>query len=287
MKAKAIIVLIVTVVVCHHAGAWGLVKGEVKDPAAPKVLLIGDSILGGYHYAAMRALEGRATVDLYANPYNQSHRIWHEELRGILASNGPYAVIHFNLGLHGWRKGDIPEGQFEALTLKCLETINQGAPGAVVIWASTTPVVTTNTPPMLDPEVNPVIIGHNAMAKAVMDQHGIPIDDLYTLMVSHLEMTHGDRFHWNGEGCEVMGKAVARAVEAQLPAPVHTGAPTGDNGKPVMMSVTLVNEGAAPAKLKASFEAQGFTIAPAVMDQELAAGAVLRIPVTLRAATPR
>lgn len=202
--------------------AWGLVKGEVQDPVLPRVLLIGDSIVGGYGPTVGKLLEGRATVDVYGNPYNQANNNWHSELKGILASNGPYAVIHFNLGLHGYRKGDIPEGKFEALTAKCVETLHQGAPGAKIIWASTTPIVTTNRPFALDPEVNPVIVDHNARAARVMKQYGIPVNDLYGLILPHLDRSHGDRFHWQGEGYTLMGEAVAHIVEAQLPSRQYT-----------------------------------------------------------------
>jgi lysophospholipase L1-like esterase len=198
------------------AWGWGLVTAEVKDPKLPRVLLIGDSIVGGYRYAVARQLEGKVTVDIYGNPYNQANNNWHAELKSILSSNGPYAVIHFNLGLHGWRKGDIPEGKFETLTAKCVETIRQGTPEARIIWASTTPVVTTNRPYALDPEVNPVIVDHNARAARVMQTHGIPVNDLYTLIRPHVDLSHGDRFHWQGEAYALMGQAVARAIEAQL-----------------------------------------------------------------------
>ncbi len=146
------------------AGGWGLVKADVKDPALPKVLLIGDSILGDYAVSATRHLDGKATGDRYGNPYNQANNVWHKDVSGILATNGPYAVVHFNLGLHGYRKGDIPEGQFAALTHKCVETIRQGAPAAKIVWASTTPVVTDSTPFALHVDINPVIVAHNAMA---------------------------------------------------------------------------------------------------------------------------
>lgn len=198
------------------AWGWGFIKGDVKDPALPKVLLIGDSILGGYRFTVVNRLEGKATVDAYGNPYNQANNNWHSELKSLLSSNGPYAVIHFNLGLHGWRTNDIPHGQFEPLTTRCVETLRENAPGARIIWASTTPVTTTNRPFALHPLINPVIVEHNAMAAAVMKRLDIPINDLYALVLPHLDLMHGDQFHWQGKGYELMGEAVARSIEAQL-----------------------------------------------------------------------
>ena len=215
-KAKRIVLSVLMVAISASAWAWGLVKAEVKDPKLPKVLLIGDSIMGGYWFDATKQLEGKATVDTWGNPYNQANNSWHTELKGVLTSNGPYAVIHFNVGLHGWRKGDIPEGQYETLTSKCVETIRQYAPGATILWARTTPIVTTNRPFALDPVANAVIVSHNAMAASVMQKYGIPVVDLYTVMLPHLEWSHGDRVHWEGNAYHLMGNAVARAIEAAL-----------------------------------------------------------------------
>ena len=211
-----LILSVVAVAMSASAGEGRLMKAEVKDPNLPKVLLIGDSILGGYRFTVAKQLEGKATVDIWGNPYNQAANSWHMELKGVLSSNGPYAVIHFNLGLHGYRKGDIPEGKFEPLTSKCVETIRQYAPGAKIIWASTTPVVTTNQPFALNPAINSVIVEHNAMAAKVMHKYGIPINDLYSLMAPRVSLSHGDGFHWDGDAYGRMGEAVARAIEAEL-----------------------------------------------------------------------
>jgi len=209
---------VVAVSISANAWAWGLLKAEVQDPKLPKVLLIGDSITAGYKWCVTKELAGTATVDAYCNPYNQAANSWHSELKGVLSSNGPYVVIHFNIGLHGWRKGDIPEGQFEPLTGKCIETIREYAPGARIVWASTTPILTTNRPFALDPAKNSAIVAHNAMAAKVMKKYDIPINDLYTMLLPHLDWSHGDSCHWDGEAGWLMGKAVARAIEAQLQA---------------------------------------------------------------------
>ena len=205
--------------ICSSAWGWGFVKGEVKDPKLPKILLIGDSITAGYKWVVTRDLADKATVDAYCNPYNQACNAWHTELKEVLEKNGPYAVIHFNLGLHGWRKGDIPEGQFEPLTRKCVETIRKYAPDAKIIWASTTPVVTKTEPFALEPEINPIIVEHNAMAAKVMKECGIPINDLYAVMLPNLSMSNGDNVHWkDAKAGDLMGGAVAKAVIEQLEA---------------------------------------------------------------------
>ncbi|OGV72467.1 MAG: hypothetical protein A3K19_16620 [Lentisphaerae bacterium RIFOXYB12_FULL_65_16] len=198
------------------ACAWGLEQCAIKDPGLPRVLLIGDSILGGYRSVVARQLEGKANVDAYCNPYSQANNEWHDELKVILKGNS-YDVIHFNMGLHGYQKGRIPVGQFETLMRRCVETLRRNAPLAAIIWASTTPVTMKDKPKELDPENNPVVIGHNAMAAKLMQECKIPVNDLYGLVAPKTELMLGDTVHWTGPGYELMGQAVAKSVLAHLP----------------------------------------------------------------------
>lgn len=48
-----------------------------------------------------------------------------------------------------------------------------------------------NKPGELDPEINPVIVEHNAMAAKVMNEEGLPINDLGGLMKGHLDLAQG------------------------------------------------------------------------------------------------
>ncbi|MFM2167446.1 MAG: hypothetical protein RIS79_1817, partial [Verrucomicrobiota bacterium] len=100
----------------HSDGkGWKLNQATIKDPKRPRVLLIGDSILSGYMAHAIKKLDGTAYVDAWVNPYNQSEHLNTKILPEVLAK-GPYDVIHFNMGLHGWQEGRIKPGTFEPLT---------------------------------------------------------------------------------------------------------------------------------------------------------------------------
>lgn len=203
----------------HSGGSkgWGVQKAEIKDPQLPRVLLIGDSILNGYRATVAKALEGKANVDAWVNPLHQASGGLHEQLKGVLAG-GPYAVIHFNMGLHGWSKGRIPEGQFIPLTRKLVQTIRDNALRASLIWASSTPVTVKGEPGKLNPEINPIIVEHNRMAAQVMAEENIPVNDLYALMVTKLNLAAGDQFHWKQEAKVIQGQAVAEIVAKYLPA---------------------------------------------------------------------
>lgn len=117
---------------------WGVREAKVKNPNLPRVLLIGDCILNGYLATVVHELEGKANVDAWVNPSQQASEGLHDNLRDILGSHN-YAVIHFNMGLHGWAKSGIPDGQFIPLTRKLLETLRTNAPNARLIWATRLP----------------------------------------------------------------------------------------------------------------------------------------------------
>ena len=193
-------------------------KTPVEDKSRPRVLLIGDSILNGYLPGVTKALEGKAYVDAWVTPTSQGDKSLPRQISEVLAQ-GPYQVIHINLGLHGWQKGRIPEGQYESLSHTMVQAFKQHAPKAALIWASTTPVTRQDHPGELDPEINPVIVEHNAMAAKAMKDEGVPIDDLNALMMQHLDLARGDRFHWKPEGTALLVGMVSETLLKALDKP--------------------------------------------------------------------
>ena len=190
---------------------WRLEQAKLGDAKLPRVLLIGDSILNGYGAGVTKALAGKAYVDAWVNPYSQASYRLDVMIAEVLA-HGPYDVIHFNMGLHGWQKGRIPEGKFEPLTKALVQALRTNAPRAALIWASSTPVTVKGQPGAADPEINPVIVEHNRMAAAVMNELHVPINDLYALLAPHLELARGDQFHWTAPAYNMLADAVTQAV---------------------------------------------------------------------------
>lgn len=194
----------------HSDGkGWRVERAVVTDATRPRVLLIGDSILNGYLSAVIKVLEGKAYVDAWVNPYWQSAQL--NQMLSEVLTNGRYDVIHFNMGLHGWPKGRIQEGAFTPLTQKYVEVLKAKQPQAKLIWASTTPVLMKGQP-ALNPEINSIILEHNRLAAEVMTEMNVPVNDLYSVVVTHLEFGRGDGFHWQTSGYELLGKAVSDAV---------------------------------------------------------------------------
>lgn len=202
----------------HSDGkGWKLEQAAITDPKRPRVLLIGDSILGGYGKDVTAALKGVAYVDLWVNPYNQSAHL--NKLLGEVLDKGPYDVVHFNMGLHGWQKGRIKDGTFEPLTKAYVEVIRAKLPRARIIWASSTPVTVKGKPAELDPEINPIIVEHNRMAAKVMAELKVPVNDFYALLVDRRDLARGDSFHWTGPAYKMLAESCLASVRKALAAP--------------------------------------------------------------------
>jgi len=194
---------------------WRLDKARVTDRTRPRVLLIGDSILSGYRMRVVGALQRTAYVDAWVNPHWQSERT-NGLLADLLEKNGPYDVVHFNMGLHGWTEGRIKEGTFRSLTGAYVAVLKAKVPGAKLIWASSTPVTAKGDPSRLEAEINPIIVEHNRMAAEVMQEAGVPVSDFYTLLVNRRELAKGDRFHWTGPAYRLLGEKVVASIRREL-----------------------------------------------------------------------
>jgi hypothetical protein len=196
-------------------GGWKVYPAANPIPGLPRVLLIGDSIVGGYRGVVARELRGKANVDVWLTGAAESSPGLLDDLKKVLAQ-GPYAVVHFNIGLHGWPKGRIPEGQYEPIMRKYVATTREHAGNAKLIWASSTPITEKGKPTELDAVNNPTIVERNRIAAGIMKETGIAVNDLHALVGDKLNLAAGDKFHWKGPAYELMGEQVARFVAENL-----------------------------------------------------------------------
>lgn len=194
-------------------GTWGF-KSSTATKDSVFVLLIGDSILKGYYQNVSDGLENMAGVDQWVTPLHLNSEPLMERLIENITRR-EYAVIHFNIGLHGWQEGRIPKGQYVPLMTKYVETIKKHAPEASIVWASTTPVTEMDVA-QLNTEINPIIVARNKLAADVMNEKGVVINDLYGLLYDKLHLARLDRFHWNGEGYQLMADQIVNVVLNEL-----------------------------------------------------------------------
>jgi hypothetical protein len=199
----------------HSDGSpWQLHEAKIEDPARPRVLLIGDSILNGYRQYVVRELDGEAYVDAWVNPYYQSDAV-NKALAKVL-DHGPYDVVHFNIGLHGWQEGRIKPSEFKPLTRAYVEVLESKLPNAKLIWASSTPVTIKNKPLELDPQINSIIVEHNRLAAEVMAEMGVQANDFYGLLVNKRELARGDSFHWRESAYQLLGHQASKSIRDAL-----------------------------------------------------------------------
>ncbi|MBV6640215.1 MAG: SGNH/GDSL hydrolase family protein [Cyclobacteriaceae bacterium] len=190
-------------------GSWDFFTSKSKGDSI-FILLIGDSILKGYHQDVIDKLDSVATIDYWVTGMHLNSPTLLDELTEKVSYKA-YDVVHFNIGLHGWQEGRIPTGQYVPLLEKYLQTIRVHAPQASIIWASTTPVTELDNA-ILNEEINPIIVKRNQLAQQVMQENEIPVNDLYNLMVDKLELARLDRFHWNQKGYQLMSDQIATSV---------------------------------------------------------------------------
>jgi len=226
-----------------------------------KVLILGDSISGGYYGAAVVALEGVAEV--YGGGSNPSTSFL-ANLTAILNTGGvapmEWDVIHFNSGLHdiAYREPDKYTDPDPAVSPELYEAnLNQivarlkTETRAKLIWASAT-IVPPDEP--IRWEGDEVI--YNAIAAPIMTANGVTINDLWTL-TSTFPPNHfvgPGNVHFSSLGYDLISPQVIDAILAALedesppsPDPMSFAlAPTALNTTSIIMTATAATDPSGP-----------------------------------------
>jgi acyl-CoA thioesterase-1 len=199
--------------------AWSQTQEKPKvfvpitdTPGLPRVLLIGDSISVGYTLPVREALAGK--VNVHRAPTNCGPTIRGLEQLDQWLGDGKWDLIHFNWGLHDLRRdtGDhqVPIDKYEENLDQLVKRLK--ATGAKLVWCSTTPV-----PEGASRRVPEDVPAYNAVAKKIMEAHGVPINDLYAFALPRLGDIQRPRdVHYTPEGSKVLGAEVARVILEML-----------------------------------------------------------------------
>jgi len=183
-------------------------------PGLPRVLIVGDSISMYYSAQVREVLRGIANV--YLIPDNARSTAYGLKNIDEWLGDGNWALIHFNWGLHDIATWDGPRQvsivDYEA-NLRQLVKKLQGT-GARLIWSSTTPVPTGSK----NREERDVLV-YNAVAKKVMEEAHIPINDLHAFIESRSDKEQLQRpanVHFRPEGSTELGAEVSKHILAAL-----------------------------------------------------------------------
>jgi acyl-CoA thioesterase-1 len=184
------------------------------DPKLPRVLLIGDSISIGYTPATRNLLAGKANVHRIPDNGGPTDN-GTKNIKNWLG-DGKWDVIHFNWGLHdlklGTGKHQVPIDDYEKNLRELVKTMK--ATNAKLIWASTTPVPEGKTNP---PRKNEDVIAYNKVARKIMEENGVAINDLYAFALPQLDKIQLPvNVHFTPKGSEALAERVATAIEVAL-----------------------------------------------------------------------
>jgi lysophospholipase L1-like esterase len=186
----------------------------VDDPKLPRVLLIGDSISIGYTTPTRKLLAGKANVHRIAENGGPTTNGIAKLQRWLGA--GKWDVVHFNWGLHDIKldtgKHQVPIDAYEMNLRALVKTMK--ATRAKLIWASTTPVPEGKLSPRRS---NDDVIAYNAVAKRIMQEQGIEINDLYAFALPRLkEIQRPVNVHFTDPGSAALAGEVAKAIATAL-----------------------------------------------------------------------
>lgn len=200
------------------------------DPELPRVLLVGDSISIGYTLPVRERLE--EVANLHRIPTNAGHTgmgieglpKWLEKL------GGSWDVIHFNHGLwdlcyrnpeskNQGRRDKVNGTQtfsvddYAANLEKIIGLLKET--GAHLIFATTTPIPEDELGRKVGDDIR-----YNAAAVAVMNRHGIEVNDLHAVMAGKMDQygkAPGD-VHFTEEGSAKLADQVAGVIAAAVSA---------------------------------------------------------------------
>ena len=197
-------------------------SASAAEAKLPRVLLFGDSVCNYYSPYVKDLFKDQATVVFNGSTWGDTRNAIKNLPAALLRDGGHWDVIHFNWGLHDIKNHIVvPIDEYEKSLRECVKILK--ATHARLVWGSITPVGrdTGNAGDRLDSNV----VAYNAVARKVMEENGIPIDDLYAAVKPKIaELQKPDGVHFEDSGCKVLAKSVFDSIVAvvqgkKVPAP--------------------------------------------------------------------
>lgn len=202
-------------------------RAEIKDHKLPRILVVGDSISGGYREFIAEHFKGRAYVDYWVGSSWFDWTVKGDEFpilktwSGVL-SNGPYDVVSWNsMTLHMWtpdQKDRCKEENYPAQMTRVVEHLKKIAPNTKFIWIRCTPYTTAGEGKtrVINVEKSERLFKFNKMTDEIMAKYGIPEVDLYALCEKNLDKAAKDGIHWY-DAAPLMAKEIIAEIEKYLP----------------------------------------------------------------------
>ena len=193
----------------HELTEWSMYNASAMiHNDRPRVMLVGDSIVAQYQGKVSNLLKGKAYMSYWASSYCVTSPIYLKLLEAFLDDpTKPYDVIHFNNGLHSL---NTPPEAYAKRYREAIALIRRKAPTTKII-------ICTSTPLKDAPEKNERVKKLNEIAREVMAQEGVEIDDLYSVARAMSDDWHSqDGTHYTPEGYQALAEAVADCLKGHL-----------------------------------------------------------------------
>jgi len=221
-------ILVVLALSCSVA-AFGQ-PSETTANALPKVVLVGDSIRLSYASVVVTNLDGMAVVVSQKANGGDSRNVLKNLDQWVIREKP--AVVHFNCGIHDTKhfkamgKFQVSPEQYEANLRKIVERIRKET-DAVVVFATTTPILDDRAAAARKDRdyelLESSVARYNALAKRVMKELNVPVNDLHTAMskpdrpLTTETLIGKDGVHLTTQARELLGKRIAVFVGERLP----------------------------------------------------------------------
>ena len=185
---------------------------DANETKLPRVLLIGDSITGGYGPKVEEGLKGRASVARLTTSKSIGDPALLTEVALVLGQCR-FDVVHFNNGLHGAGYG---EEEYRQQFPELVATIRKHAARAKLLWATTTPVRQAGNLNVVAEDTKRVE-ARNKIADGIMAREKIVVNDLFGLVKDHPEWWSADGVHFNAQGIAAQAAQVVGRITEALP----------------------------------------------------------------------
>lgn len=190
-----------------------------------RVLLLGDSIRMGYDEMVRDMLKDECEV-CFSEDNGRFSAYTLEQAIQMFINNGSFDVVHWNNGYWDMdiesplNEPLVPVDEYMRFLRRIARTLK--AYGAQVIFATTTPIF--NEGAAADTQTgahlrfkNEWVLRYNAAAKIIMEEEGVPINDLYTLCLQGKKYYKcEDRLHLTKEGYQVCAQQVCEHIRQYL-----------------------------------------------------------------------
>ena len=196
----------------------------------PKILIIGDSISGGYFPIVKKSLMEKAKVfqPVYIDKNGKKKACCGGTSQGvreieIFLSAKKWDIIHFNFGLHDIKHVDPVSGknsknlshphqaspeEYERNLIEIIKKLKRT--GAKLIFATTTPYPDKLGKQMRSPGMPKI---YNQVAIKIMNKNQIKINDLYSLVLPKLsELQRPNNVHFKEKGSRFLAELVIESI---------------------------------------------------------------------------